>query len=295
MARLGDGAGRAQAAPPAGASDPALVQALSRMDNLDRAQAQILARLDTLDHTQQQKTAERLGKIDEVRVQTPLPGGTADQAMSKIAARLESLDRAQVKTAGRLDGLDRGQTLVLSRLDGLDRDRGQFSARLDGLAKGAGAPGPDARIESLSKELAAVSANLAGRREAASGGAAEASSPEQALAAWTARNAIFFGEDTDFRDAAMARKQLAELKDLLAATTVRLRLIGYTDLLGDDGNNNRLALERAKMAAQELGKLGIPASRLILAGRAKERLIAAGQGPASANRRVEFQIAFVSE
>ena len=224
-----------------------------------------------------------------------LPAGGSDQASARIASRLEAIDRAQAKTASRLDGLDQSGTLILSRLDGLDRDRVQLIARLDGLAKGAGTAGMDARIESLSKELAALGASAAGRREAAPSGAAEASSPEQALAQWTARNAIFFGEDTEFRDAAMARKQLAELKDLLAATTVRLRLIGYTDLLGDAENNNRLALERARTVAQELSKSGIPASRLILAGRAKERLIAAGQGPASANRRVEFQIAFVSE
>ena len=323
LARLDDlTAGRAQAAAPSVAQDPALVQALARLDNLDRSQGQMLARLDSLDQARGQ-TATRLAKTDQTRAQAAVQPANPDPALSHIAVRLDALDRAQSQTTARLGKLDQArsqpaaqsvdadqpQTLLLARLDRLDRAQSQTAARIDDLDKGRaqlvaridGLGGErkggetDARLQSLSKEVAALSAGVTEQRAARSGAPAEGSSAEQGLTAWAARNAVFFAEDTELRDPAVARRQLAELTDLLAGTAVRLRLIGYTDPLGDPQNNNRLALERARAIAQELSKLGVPASRLILAGRAKEGLIASDQGPNSANRRVEFQLAFANE
>jgi outer membrane protein OmpA-like peptidoglycan-associated protein len=274
--------------------DQALIQPVVQTPSPDRALSQVIVRLDSLDRIQSQ-TVARLDKLDQARSQAANQPVTPDQAQNLVPARLDSLDRAQSQTAARLDHLDQGRSLILARLDDLDRGRAQLTARLDGLGELLNAGEMDAKLQSLTKELAALSAGSAEQRAARPGALPEASSPDQDLAAWAARNAIFFGDQTQFRDPLTARRQLSELKDLLAGTTVRLRLIGYTDPLGDTENNNRLALERAKAIAGELDKIGIPASRLILAGRAKEGRIASDQGPDSANRRVEFQLAFAHE
>ena len=82
-------------------------------------------------------------------------------------------------------------------------------------------------------------------------------------------------------------------------STGRFRGAGYSTVVNTGtlklGNNERLASGRAKTVADELIKLGVPASRLTIAGRAKEGLIAADRGPASRNRRVEFHLAFINE
>ena len=177
----------------------------------------------------------------------------------------------------------------------LERTASQVLARLDELAAQRGSEETDAKLLGLSREIESVRVGLAEQRVNLSALRQGSLSPEQRLAQWAARNAIFFAEDTQFREPDIASKQLAELRDLLAGTALHVRLVGFTDLLGDAGNNERLASGRAKTVADELIKLGVPASRLTIAGRAKEGLIAADRGPASRNRRVEFHLAFINE
>jgi outer membrane protein OmpA-like peptidoglycan-associated protein len=120
-------------------------------------------------------------------------------------------------------------------------------------------------------------------------------SPERRLGLWISQNAIFFSEGTQFRDPDGVHRQLLELRDLLSPMGLRLRLIGFTDTLGSAENNDQLGFNRAKAVADELIKLGIPANRLSLVGRAKEGLIVNDRGPASSNRRVEFSLVFPNE
>jgi outer membrane protein OmpA-like peptidoglycan-associated protein len=287
-------AARIEAVAPAGSKDQALSQALARLESLDKAQGQFLARLDTIDRTRGQSAA-RLDKLEQALAQPVAQTGAPDRALGLLVTRLDGLDKLQAQTAARLDALDQGRTVILTRLDDLDRGRTQFSARLDGLIGPRKDADTDARLQSLTKELSALSAGLQERGPARAATVAEASSADQSLAAWAARNAVFFSEGAEFRNPEQVRKQMDELKGLLAGPDVRLRIIGYTDPLGDQGNNNRLALERAKAVADELGKLGVPMRRLVLAGRAKQGLIASDQGPESANRRVEFQLTFENE
>jgi outer membrane protein OmpA-like peptidoglycan-associated protein len=181
------------------------------------------------------------------------------------------------------------------KVDELQRTAAQVLARLNDLAERRGLQEADAKILGLAKELAAVSSGLDEQRANIASLRQEALSPERRLAEWVGQNAIFFAEDTQFREPDTVRKQLLELRDLLAGTALHLRLVGFTDALGDAENNDRLASNRAKAVADELVKLGIPASRLTLAGRAKEGLIAVDRGPASRNRRVEFHLAFINE
>ena len=178
LARLDDlAAGRAQAAAPSGTQDQALVQALARLDNLDRTQGQMLARLDSLDQTRGQ-TAARLDTLDHALRQPAVLPANPDQALSQVVVRLDTLDRAQSQTAARLDTFDQGRSVILARLDDLDQGRAQLNARLDGLGgqrKDGGET--DAKLQSLTKEFAAISASLAERRAARSGTPAEAQAP----------------------------------------------------------------------------------------------------------------------
>ncbi len=177
----------------------------------------------------------------------------------------------------------------------LQRTMSLVLARLDEMAEQRGLEETDARVLDLNREIESVRVGLAEQRLNLSALRQDSLSPERRLAQWAARNAIFFAEDTEFREPDTVHKQLAELKELMAGTALHVRLVGFTDLLGDAGNNERLASERAKAVADELIKLGVPASSLTIAGRAKEGFIAADRGPASRNRRVEFQLAFANE
>jgi outer membrane protein OmpA-like peptidoglycan-associated protein len=181
-----------------------------------------------------------------------------------------------------------------NKVDELQRTASQVLARLNDLA-GRRLEETDARILGLAKEIAAVSSGLHEQGASISALRKEALSPERRLAEWVGRNAIFFAEDAQFREPETAHKLLLELKDLLAGTDLRLRLVGFTDALGDAENNDRLASNRAQAVASELIKLGVPASRLSIVGRSKEGLIAGDKGPTSRNRRVEFHLAFVNE
>ncbi len=181
------------------------------------------------------------------------------------------------------------------KVDELQRTASQLLARLKGLAERRSLEETDARLIGLAKEIAAVRSGLATERASLSALKKEVASPERRLAEWVRRNAIFFGEGTKFRQPDTARRQFAELRDLLAGTTLQVRLVGFTDLLGDAENNERLAANRAKAVADELIALGVPESRLSVAGRAKEGFIAGDKGPTSRNRRVEFQLAFTNE
>jgi outer membrane protein OmpA-like peptidoglycan-associated protein len=182
-----------------------------------------------------------------------------------------------------------------NQVDELQRTASQVLARLNDLAERRSLEESDAKILGLAKEIAAVGSGIEEQRANLSALRQEALSPERRLTEWVGQNAIFFAEDTQFREPDTARKQLLKLRNLLSGTALHLRLVGFTDSLGDAENNDRLGANRAKAVADELIKLGVPASRLIVVGRAKEGFISGDRGPASRNRRVEFQVAFINE
>jgi outer membrane protein OmpA-like peptidoglycan-associated protein len=152
------------------------------------------------------------------------------------------------------------------------------------------------KAEAASKaDMAHIGADLSEQRASLAALASDYHSPERRLALWVSQNAIFFSDKTQFREPSSTHRQLLELRDLLNSTTLRLRLVGFTDPSGPAANNDQLGLDRAKAVADTLIELGIPASRLSLVGRAKEGLIVNDKGPASSNRRVEFSLVFPNE
>ena len=84
-------------------------------------------------------------------------------------------------------------------------------------------------------------------------------------------------------------KILAELRGRGAPDVV---VIGHTDRVGGLQFNDRLSLQRAERVRGELVKLGIPESRVQVAGRGeREPLVATGdEVPEPRNRRVEISV-----
>lgn len=116
--------------------------------------------------------------------------------------------------------------------------------------------------------------------------------PAERLDRWVRSNAIFFGDGETFGDPAAARAQLTALAGLLAKSPnlIRLRIVGYTDRSGSARVNRRVSLKRANRIADALVELGVPRDRLIVAGRAYEKMLSTGRAEAKINRRVEFEV-----
>jgi len=122
-----------------------------------------------------------------------------------------------------------------------------------------------------------------------------AMSQRQWLEAWTKANAVFFGNETDFRDAARTEKLLDELAARMKTNSLRLRVVGYTDGLGSAARNSPLAATRAEKVAAALVGRGIDRARLSVIGRVNGPDLSPDLGPDSPNRRVEFELAFDGE
>ena len=127
--------------------------------------------------------------------------------------------------------------------------------------------------------------------------AAERQDPVLQLHRWAAENAIFFGDDTAFRDPAVAETKLDTLASLIKMQPlgVIVRVIGYGDMLGGQAINRSLTVERADRVVAQLVERGVARDRLVAVGRAQLNLLSPVEGPGSPNRRVEFEVGFFGE
>jgi outer membrane protein OmpA-like peptidoglycan-associated protein len=103
---------------------------------------------------------------------------------------------------------------------------------------------------------------------------------------------VYFLEGTD----EFTAESRAELDNILAELRGRnapdVVVIGHTDRVGNDQFNDKLSLQRAERVRGELVKLGIPGSRIQVAGRGeRELLVPTPDDVAEArNRRVEINV-----
>jgi outer membrane protein OmpA-like peptidoglycan-associated protein len=87
-----------------------------------------------------------------------------------------------------------------------------------------------------------------------------------------------------------------EVKRLLVEMARReapdITVIGHTDLVGPDPSNDALSLQRAERVKSILAGMGIPAERILTAGRGRrEPLIPTAEGVSEPrNRRVEINV-----
>ncbi|MGE0698588.1 MAG: OmpA family protein [Hyphomicrobiaceae bacterium] len=163
-------------------------------------------------------------------------------------------------------------------------DVGQQAAEIDRKA--------DERVTALDRRLEARIAEL--ERQLAEARPSPPT-PRQKLAQLVADNAIFFGNDASYRDAAAAAQVLDAAARLINEAAVAVRVVGYTDEGGTSARNSPLAQARADAVVADLVVRGVPRSLLIPVGRANGANIAPGAGADSPNRRVELEIAFAGE
>lgn len=115
------------------------------------------------------------------------------------------------------------------------------------------------------------------------------------LATFTARHAIFFTNAAEYRDRAAVERILDELAPLVREADTPMRVVGYTDEVGNLPGNAALALARAEKVRQDLLARQVPVNLLIALGRRNAQDISPAQGPDSPNRRVVFELAYEGE
>ena len=223
---------------------------------------------------------------------TALPSGL-DEARADIAILQADVARARSESA-------RAEGALSDRVAGLETElKGELKALAAQLAKASAAA--EAGLGGLRTALAqsAAQAEMARRAdlEALRTEIARATepTPRARLETWIGANAIFFAKDTDYRDHKTAAAALDQLAPLIKDSNVLVRVIGYTDEKGGEERNTPLSQARAEKVMADLVARGIPTSRLVAVGRNDSADLSPFVGDASPNRRVQFEIGFVSE
>ena len=103
---------------------------------------------------------------------------------------------------------------------------------------------------------------------------------------------IYFLND-EFAIAPESRKVLQSLLQLIAVRRdVRIQITGHTDTMGDENDNDRLALQRAYHIRDLIRERGFPVQSILVTSRGeREPLVkTADEVPEPANRRVEVTV-----
>ena len=119
--------------------------------------------------------------------------------------------------------------------------------------------------------------------------------PRQVLETFTARNAIFFAINAEYRDPDRAQRTIKELVELIKAAKVMVRVVGYTDMAGTVPGNVSLAQVRADKVRGDLLARGAPPNLVVAVGRRDTNDLSPAQGVDSPNRRVIFEVGYEGE
>ncbi|MDQ8732696.1 OmpA family protein [Bradyrhizobium sp. LHD-71] len=108
--------------------------------------------------------------------------------------------------------------------------------------------------------------------------------------------AVFFEQGSSYRVPAEAERDLHAVASLLKDKPgPRIRVVGYGDDLGSRAANLRIARARAEQVVSDLVARGIDPARLLLVARDSSQAIVESHGVGSPNRRVTFELAYISE
>jgi outer membrane protein OmpA-like peptidoglycan-associated protein len=148
---------------------------------------------------------------------------------------------------------------------------------------------------SLSVEQLATVAIAVAQSSAVKAPPPPAPTPRERLEAWFRTNALFFGDNAEFRDPQAAQASLDAVARLMRDARVLVRVVGYTDERGGQPRNVSLSHVRAQHVVDALADRGVPRAMLVAVGRPVGGDISPTVGPQSPNRRVEFEIGFDGE
>lgn len=257
---------------------------------------------------------KRLASASE-KLKTPPPQNSLSDAAAAASGSLTAVNGARTALLAR----DHGDADAKRLIETLDAQSGALAAArnrllqdLGGLATAASPQGPQSR-PTQSHDVLAASEAIAVEAQALNtaaiallqGVTARAAiplpkppaepTPIERLSAFARTNAIFFGNESDYRDAVVAETALDTAAALIKETGVLIRVVGYTDERGTIGRNVSLSQARAEKVRDALAARGVPEGRLVAIGRQAARDISPRTGADSPNRRVEFEIGFAGE
>lgn len=228
--------------------------------------------------------------------------GVVDEAKGEIAALRDAVSAPQARRSP-LAGIE-------ARLDAVEERLEESAGDLMAVIGDRGSRGPQGARESRSEGVLAsaeMTAASAERLATAAIAALQANAvrravpqpaaptPRERLKDWTRDNAIFFANNSDYRDSATAERQLDELAALMKEARAFVRVVGYTDERGGQSRNTPLSQSRAEKVMQALAARGVPQAQMIAIGRLNAIDISPSTGPSSPNRRVELEVGFAGE
>ncbi len=234
-------------------------------------------------------------------------GETAKKNAASLQAVIEDI-RAQRAALDGGEGTSAERSAAyLSLSDRIAAEAAALTAAISGAApaKSATHAGTAASLDAATETLAAEAEHMASLtssiaiskalRPAPAQTVTVAPTPRDRLRSYVASKAIFFGNGTDYRDTQAVTQVLQELAPLVKAAGALVRIVGYTDEIGNNRRNLPLAQGRAEKVRQDLMTFGAPAGLLAPIGRADGIDLSNSSGSGSPNRRVEFEIGFDGE
>ncbi|MGQ0672293.1 MAG: OmpA family protein [Hyphomicrobium sp.] len=213
----------------------------------------------------------------------------SDQGLSGVEEQIVEIDRQTIAVRQTIGGLS---TLIGPPVDGRGTDSRSLTPSTDIAVS---ADDLAAECERLAMLTVAIAQSVALRNSLPPPPVVEPPTPRQQIEAWSRSSAIFFSDETKFRNSARADEVLAEAARLMRASDVMLRVVGYTDDKGGQDRNSPLSQSRAQTVVDALIARGVPAKRLVAVGRLDGRDLSPVNGETSPNRRVEFEVGFDGE
>ncbi len=252
----------------------------------------------TIDDAGKQTASETAASVQQVRAKletlrtTAADSATSTEALQTLAAPLNDL-AAELRGANQqLSGLLTGSAIATSLepasppIPSRPSDENDQSGTIS--AEVAAAQSLAAETERLSALVLAATNAVQSRQNAIQ-------TPFEILDKWARTNAVFFSTATDYRNTAQTKKTLDEAAALITKAEILVRVVGYTDLRGQDDDNTSLSQRRADKVYRELLSRGVPQRLLAAVGRRDARDLSAAVGAGTPNRRVEFEIGFNGE
>lgn len=236
---------------------------------------------------------------------------TAAAAATGVETVLTDMRQLQARFAGA--SVDVAQLSALSApMHGLAERLQRTSAGVNGLLAGGGASvelghgdAAPADVQESAEELGLAAEQLATITVAVAQSASlkppapviapPAPTPRERLALWIKSNAVFFGDNTDFKTPPTTEAMLNVAAALIRDAKVLVRVVGYTDDRGGAPRNGLLSQQRAQRVVDALVERGVPRQMLVAVGRPSGGDISPATGAQSPNRRVEFEIGFDGE
>lgn len=206
------------------------------------------------------------------------------------------------KLTSQIDGFTKrlaGESLTLAELTGAARDTAEFAPSTnpalaaEALIAGAERYAALASVTAAASSLKPVQINMPVPVPVEK--PAPPPDPRDVLETFAARNAVFFANNSDYRDATRAGETLDALVPLIKSANVLVRVVGYTDLAGTVPGNTSLAQIRADKVRTDLLARGAPPSLVVAVGRRDSNDLSPAQGIDSPNRRVTFEVGYDGE